>query len=87
MVKIVVEGTQNLVNFVLFRKMLNDISGVDGIKVREMRPDSSTIMVNYSGTPKQLAEAMMLKTMENFGINITEVAEDHLRVEIVSKQR
>lgn len=87
MVKIIVEGTQNLVNFVLFRKMLNDISGVEGIKVREMRPDTSTIMANYSGTPKQLAEAMMLKTMENFGINITEVAEDHLRVEIVSKQR
>jgi hypothetical protein len=85
MVKIIVEGTQNLVNFVLFRKTLNDISGIEGIKTREMRPDTSTIMIEYTGTPKQLADALMLKTVENFGINITEVSDDHLRVEIVSK--
>ena len=84
MVKIIVEGTQNLVNFVLFRKMLNDISGIEEIKTREMRPDTSTLMVEYTGTPKLLADALMLKTVENFGINITEVSEDHLRVEIVS---
>ena len=66
--------------------MLNDISGVEGIKTREMRPDTSTIMVDYTGTPKLLAEALMLKTVENFSINITEVSEDHLRVEIESKQ-
>jgi len=73
------------VNFVLFRKMLNDISSVEEIKTREMRPDTSTLMVEYTGTPKLLADALMLKTVENFGINITEVSEDHLRVEIVSK--
>ena len=85
MVKIIVEGTQNLVNFVLFRKTLNDISGIGEIKTREMRPNTSTLMVEYTGTPKLLADALMLKTVENFGINITEVSEDHLRVEIVSK--
>ena len=84
-VKIVVEGTQNLANFVLFRKMLNDLSGVEEIKMREMQPDTSTLTVDYAGTPKELADALMLKTFTSFGINITEVSEEHLRIEIVSR--
>ena len=85
MVKIMVEGTQNLSNFVLFRKMLTELSGVEGIKLREMSPDTSTLMVDYTGTPKALADALMLKTFESFGINITEVSDEHLRIAIVSR--
>ena len=84
-VKIIVEGTSDLTNFVLFRRALNDISGVEGVKTREMRPDTSTLMVDYTGTPKALADALMLKTFDTFGINITEVSEEHLRVAIESK--
>jgi hypothetical protein len=85
MVKVIVAGTQNLASFVLLRKTLRDLSGVEEIKIREMRPDTSTLMVDYAGTPKALADTLMLKTFETFGINISEVSEEHLRVEIVSK--
>lgn len=85
MVKIIVEGTRELTNFVLFRRALNDISGVESVKTREMRPDTSTLMVDYTGTPKALADALLLKTFETFGINITEVTDEHLRVSIESK--
>ena len=83
---LVVEGTRNLENFILFRKTLNAIVGVEGMKIREMKPDTSTLVVNYSGTPVALADALLLKTFDDFGINITEVSEEHLRIEIVSRQ-
>jgi hypothetical protein len=85
MIKIIVEGTRNLSNFVLFRKTLNDISGVEELKTREMRPNTSTLMIDYKGSPRALGDSLLLKTFDTFGINITEVSEDHLRVEIVSK--
>ncbi|MBW1994981.1 MAG: hypothetical protein JRI77_11120 [Deltaproteobacteria bacterium] len=85
-IMLVVEGTRNLENFVLFRKTLNAIVGVEGMKIREMKPDTSTLVVNYSGTPVALADALLLKTFDDFGINITEVSEEHLRIEIVSRQ-
>jgi len=85
MVKVLVDGTQNLSNFVLFRRVLSDIPGVEGIKIREMKADASTLMVGYAGTPKALADALILKTFDTFGININEVSESHLRIEIVSK--
>ena len=84
-VKIIVEGTRDLRNFVLFRRALNDLPGVEGVKTREMRPDTSTLMVDYTGTPKALADALLLKTFDTFGINITEVSEEHLRIVIESK--
>ena len=83
--KIIVEGTRELTNFVLFRRALTDISGVEGVKTREMRPDTSTLTVDYTGTPKSLAAALLLKTFDTFGINITEVSDEHLRVSIESK--
>ena len=84
MVSIEVSGTRNLGNFVLFRKTLNDISGVKRIQMKELQADASTMMVDYSGTPKTLADSLMVETFETFSINITEVSEEHLRIELVS---
>ena len=85
MIRIEVQGTSNLGNFVLFRNVLNDITGVKRIQIKELLADTSTIMVDYSGLTKTLADSLMIKTYETFSINISEVSEEHLRVELVSK--
>ena len=69
-VKIVVIGTGELKNFVKFRKMLGTIPGVSGINIREIKPDESTITVEYNGSGEILAEELMLKTYDSFGIDI-----------------
>jgi hypothetical protein len=84
-VRVVVEGTGNLANFVLFRRMLSDISGVESLRIGEMRPDSSTISVKYSGTPRSLADALVVKSAKSFGMNISEVTEEQLRIQLVAK--
>jgi len=81
---IIVEGTGVLSNFVIFRAELNEISGVDSLQTSEMKADEATIIVNFQGNARELANALMLKTFESFGINIYEISQSHLRVRLVS---
>lgn len=81
---IIVEGTRALSNLVVFRAELNEIPGVDSVQTSEMKADEATIIVNFQGNAKELADALMLKNFESFGINIYEISQSHLRVRLVS---
>ena len=81
---IIVEGTRALSNFVIFRAELNEIPGVDSLQTSEMKADEATIVVNFQGNAKELADALMLKTFESFGINIYEISQSHLRIRLVA---
>ena len=81
-VMIYLDGTRNLANFVMFRRMLTKIPNVEGIQVKELKSNNATIAVEYKGKSKELAGAMMLHAFETFGINIYEVTEEHLKVEL-----
>ena len=81
---IIVEGTRALSNFVIFRAELNEIPGVDSLQTSEMKADETTIVVNFQGNAKELADALMLKTFESFGINIYEISQSHLRIRLVA---
>ncbi len=82
--EILVEGTGNLANFVKFRKALTGISGVDGIRDKEIKPNETTLIIDYKGKSEQLASALMLQNFENFGINIYEITKQNLKVALVS---
>lgn len=82
-VEIVVIGTGELKNFVKFRKMLGTISGVSGINIKEIKPNESTITVDYNDTGDTLAEELMLKTYDSFGIDIYEVSPERLGIELM----
>ncbi len=84
-IKITVQGTNYLSNFVKFRKTLNDIQNVKGILTSEMKSDEATIIVSYKGDTKSLAQALMLKSFDTFGINISKVTEDYLKIELIHK--
>jgi hypothetical protein len=82
-VEIVIIGTGELKNFVKFRKMLGTISGVSGINIKEIKPNESTITVDYNDTGDTLAEELMLKTYDSFGIDIYEVSPERLGIELM----
>jgi hypothetical protein len=82
--EIFVEGTGNLAHFVKFRRTLTGISGVEGIRVKEIKPNETTLLVDYKGKSEQLASALMLQNFENFGINIYEISKQNLKVALVS---
>ena len=82
-VEIIVEGTRYLSNFVIFRSILNEIPGVVTAQTSEMKADETTIIVTFRGNAKELADALMSKNFETFGINIYEVSQDHLRIRFI----
>ena len=84
MLEIMLEGTGNLENFVKFRNMLKELTGVKEMQITQERPDQAVIMVAFQGNAKELADALIVKTFESISINIYEVSEDHLRIRLVS---
>lgn len=83
-VEVFVEGTGNLANFVKFRRALSGISGVEGIRVKEIKPNETTLIVDYKGKAEELAAALMRQNFENFGINIYEITQRNLKIALVS---
>jgi len=83
-IEIQLSGTRNLANFVMFRRMLNTVEGVQGVQVKELKADNAVLNGDFKGKPKELADALMLHAFETFGINIFEVAEDSLRIQLLS---
>lgn len=84
-VALTVEGSGNLANFVKFRKGLGTISGVEGIQVRDMQPNETTLLVTYRGTAKDLAAALMQQSFDGFALTVAEAGEGALRVALAPK--
>ncbi len=83
-VQMLIRGTSNLASYVKFRKKLNTISGVQGIRVKEIEPNEATLLVEYKGKAKDLAAALMLQNFETFGINIFEVTRGTIKIELIA---
>ena len=83
-VEVFVEGTGNLANFVKFRRALSGISGVEGIRVKEIKPNETTLIIDYKGKAEELAAALMRQNFENFGINIYEITQHNLKIALIS---
>jgi hypothetical protein len=81
--EILVQGTDDLSNFVMFRKTLETIPGVKNVQTKLIRPGETTIMVLFQGSPRELADALMLKTFVMFGISIDKVSENYLKLELI----
>ena len=77
------EGTGNLANFVKFRRALTGISGVEGIRVKEIKPNETTLVIEYKGKAEELASALMLQNFGNFGINIYEILPQSLKIALI----
>jgi hypothetical protein len=84
-ISMVIRGTEHLSSYVKFRKAMNTIPGVEGIRVQGIKPNEATLLVEYKGKTKDLAAALMQQNFDSFGINIFEVTEDMVRVELIPK--
>ena len=84
-VSMVIRGTEHLASYVKFRKSMNTISGVEGIRVKGIKPNEATLLVEYKGKAKELAAALMQQNFDTFGINIFEVTENMVRVELIQQ--
>jgi len=84
--EILVKGAGNLANFVMFRRMLSSIEGVKFVQVKALKSDKAILSVDFIGSTKELAAALMLKAFESFGINIYDVSDSQLKIELIGNK-
>lgn len=83
-IQVEVEGTGgHIASFVRLRTAIATLSGVKDLKMREMSSDKAAMAVSYQGTARSLADALLLKTFEGFGLDIYEVTAEVVRIRLV----
>ncbi len=84
-IDVVVEGTSGqIASFVRLRTAISALSGVQELKMKEMAADHALIAVNYQGTARSMADALLLKTFSGFGIDIYEVTPEAIRIRLIN---
>lgn len=82
--QVVVEKTGgHIASFVRLRTAIATLSGVKELKMQEMSADRAAMAVNYQGSTRSLADALLLKTFTGFGIDIYEVTTETIRIRLV----
>jgi hypothetical protein len=84
-VELFIGGTRNLKHFVEFRNALVNISGVNGIRMQEIKPNEAVLAVYYDGSTKKLARLLRQVSFGEFGINIFDVMPKQVSLELVAK--
>jgi len=82
--EIIVEGTGDITSFEKLRCIINELSGMKNLQIKELKPDEAIIAVDFQGTAKELADELMIKTFESIGIKIYEVSRDGLRIKLIT---
>jgi len=82
LVEVIIQGSSNLLYFERFRQALMELQGVRGLQIKEIRPDEARLVVDFEGNGEKLAASLMLKSYGAFGIHITEIALEHLKIEL-----
>jgi hypothetical protein len=86
-IEIFVKGTSDLGNFVNFRKSLSQLPGVNNVRIKETMADEALLLIDYTGSAQTLAETLMQRSFEDFGINIFEVGWKHISMDLLRSQR
>jgi hypothetical protein len=87
LVKLFVKGIDEYADFIQLRKTIkNEITGVKNVYLRAIRPDEAHLDVELQGTARTLAEELVLKNFDGFGINVFEVGKDIIRLDLIRKE-
>jgi hypothetical protein len=85
-IEIHVEGIGgHIADFVKFRGSLSTLSGVDSVERKEIQADAAVLLVDYQGSARALADALMRQSFDAFGLNITEPQGNIIRLQIVPR--
>ena len=63
--------------------MIKNMPGVEDIQIKEILPTQAIMMVDYQGTARSLADALILNPYDAFGINIYDVSEKTIKLELI----
>ncbi len=82
----IVEGTSGqIASFVRLRTSMSSLPGVRELKMKEMAADRAVVAVSYQGDTRSLADALLLKTFNGFGIDIYEVTPEAVYIRLIQR--
>ncbi len=84
-ITITLEGANLLSNLVAFRKALEEIPGVLRHQSLEMTPRQVILSAIYAGSSRELANAVLVRPFDEFGIQIEELSGNHLQIVLIPK--
>jgi hypothetical protein len=86
LVELVVHGIREYIDFVKFRRILkNEMRGVKNVYLRAIKAGEAKMDVDLQGDTRTLADELMLKNFEGFGVNIFEVSRNAIKLGFIPK--
>lgn len=80
---VVVRGGYQLADFVQFRRVLSTLPAISSLQTTSKTPEETILEVEYDGSAQEMAETLLLKSFDGFGINIAEVTPEALKLSLV----
>jgi len=80
-----IEGDNFLPRFIALKQKLKQMPGIENMQPKEMGSDYAILQIFYKGKPSQFADAVMLKTFDAFGLEISDVTEDLVFIKFIEK--
>jgi hypothetical protein len=78
-------GDNFLPRFIALKQRFKDIPEIINTLQKEIGSNSALIQIQYKGNPSRFANAVMLKTFDSFGLEITEVADNFVTIRFIEK--
>jgi len=85
MIETKIEGEDYLSSFIHLRKALNSMPEVKSVQTKELGSGQAVVNILFKGNADKLAQAILLKTFDSFGIEIFNVQERSFTIRFVSK--
>ena len=76
----------HIADFVKLRGAVSTMSGVESIQRKEMQSNTAVLLVDYQGSTRTLADALMKLDFDAFGLNITDTQGNTIQLQIVPRQ-
>lgn len=81
------EGDNFLPRFIALKQRLRQMPGIENMQPKEMGSNYAVLEVFYKGKSFQFADAVMLKTFDSFGLEITDVTDDFVFIGFIEKEQ
>ena len=80
-----IEGENFLPRFIALKRKFKQMPGIENMQPSEMGSNYAVMQIFYKGKPSQFADMIMLKTFDNFGLEISDVRDDFLNIRFIEK--
>jgi hypothetical protein len=80
-------GDNFLPRFIALKQRLRELPEFTSMLQKEIGSNSALVQILYKGTPSRFANAVMLKTFDSFGLEITDVTDEQVTLRFIEKEQ